>query len=295
MSRKSSPTRAGRWSADEIAFLAANAGKMTYRQIAQKLGRSLHAVKSTALRKGFVDRKRLYSAEEVDVVRKLYGSMPAADIAAKLGRTVSSVYQVADRLGVCTRQVPLLTPATERIIRDGHAKGWTDTTIGEQLGLDRRTLCDLRQRLGLPSNALSDWRRKRVAAKTREQLEAAGLDNLAQLRAKTFRERAREAGWPEDLRPRAVQILNALWDNGPMSRREIADAIGMPWKGSRKSLVSNDPEGSYLAHLMARGLVVSLGRVRKGKGKGHSTQLYTLPLWIERGVYHTQEESHHAA
>jgi hypothetical protein len=84
-------------------------------------------------------------------------------------------------------------------------------------------------------------------------------------------------------------MLNAMWDNGPMTRRELADAIGMPWKGSRKSLVSNDPEGSYLAHLIARGLVVSLGRIKKGKGRGHSCQVYSLPLWIERGeVKHEQ-------
>ena len=95
----------------------------------------------------------------------------------------------------------------------------------------------------------------------------------------------RGLGLPSDLRPRAVAILNALYDRGPMTRRELADVIGMPWKGSRKSLASNDPEGSYLAHLAARGLVRAVKRGNRvtGRGRGHSTNVYMIPLTIKRG------------
>ena len=121
-------------------------------------------------------------------------------------------------------------------------------------------------------------------------VDAAGLPNLAALRAAVFRDRARASGWPEDLRPRAVQILNALWDRGPMTRTEIALAIGLRinYGGPheiRKILKSNDAEGSYLAHLLARGLLVDLGRVGTvvGQGRGRSVHVYSLPLTIERG------------
>jgi hypothetical protein len=136
--------------------------------------------------------------------------------------------------------------------------------------------------LGLPSNRGGERYRDRVRQKTREQLRKAGVESLANVRTKAFQDWAESCGWPRNLRPRHVEILNLLWEKGPQTRREIAAAIGMPWKGSRKSLVSNDPEGSYLAHLMRRGLVVCLGRLVKGKGKGGSVCVYSLLLTVER-------------
>lgn len=82
--------------------------------------------------------------------------------------------------------------------------------------------------------------------------------------------------------------VRTLWERGPMTRLELAEAIGMAWKGSRKSLAGNGPGGSYLPTLMRRGLVVSLGRIvqtgPKGKRKGRNVHLYSLPLTIQRRV-----------
>ena len=129
---------------------------------------------------------------------------------------------------------------------------------------------------------INDLHRLKTAEATRRQYEGMGIPSLSQLRLDCWARRARELGWPDDLGPRHLQILHHLYHTGPMTRREIAAAIGTPWKGSRKSLVSNDPEGLYLAHLMNRGLVVSLGRLRKfpGKGKGSSLQVYSIPLHV---------------
>jgi hypothetical protein len=69
-----------------------------------------------------------------------------------------------------------------------------------------------------------------------------------------------------------------------MTRPQIAEAVGMPWKGSRASLRSNDPEGSYLAHLIARGLVVDLGRLVKEGGQGRNRHLYSLAIDVEKGA-----------
>jgi len=74
-----------------------------------------------------------------------------------------------------------------------------------------------------------------------------------------------------------------------MTRRQLAAAIGMPWKGSRKSLCGNGPGGSYLATLMRRGLVVVQKRAVKASGKGKSVDLYMIPLQVKRGVQHGQE------
>jgi hypothetical protein len=208
-------------------------------------------------------------------------------VAEELGRTLTSIYQLRDRLGLC-KKANRYGPEFEAFIREKHALGWSDAEIAAAHGngCERHTVGAWRKRLGLAVNTLSEHRRRKVAAKTREQLKRAGLPSIGYLRVKAFRDRARVAGWPEDLRPRAVQILNALWEHGPLTRRQLADIIGMPWKGTRKSLCSNDPEGSYLAHLINRGLVISLHRAHKitGKGRGRSVNLYSLPLWIERKV-----------
>ncbi len=194
---------------------------------------------------------------------------------------------LADELKASVRvsefeQQRIKAPGFVAFFRARHAAGWSDSEIAAAFGADRHAVSGLRRRLGLPSNARSGRVRKKIADAMRQQCRREGVKNLAALRVKVFSQRARAAGWPEDLRPRAVQMLNLLWERGPQTRRQIAEAISMPWRGSRKSLVSNDPEGSYLAHLMRRGLVVSLGRVVKGAGRGRSVHLYSLPLSIER-------------
>jgi hypothetical protein len=143
-----------------------------------------------------------------------------------------------------------------------------------------------RQALGLPSNATHPRRRARVAERTRRQVAEAGVASLAEVRVLAFRKFAVLSGWPGDLTPRQVLILEALDARGPLTRPEIAEAIGMPWKGSRKSLVGNVPGGSYLAHLIRRGLVTNLGRIVRQSGQGRSIHLYTLAIIAERGADH---------
>jgi hypothetical protein len=219
------------------------------------------------------------------VVREHFRKVPASQIARQLGRTPSGVFQCARNMGLSIPQ-RFKAPDMVAFIRARNAEGWSDAEIAAARGVDRHAVGHVRKSLGLPCNGkTSDRYRARVRAKTAEQLKAAGVPTLAALRCKVYRERSRAAGWPEDLRPRAVQMLSVLWERGPQTRRQLAEAIGMPWLGSRKSLVSNDPGGSYLAYLIARGLVISLGRVGTvhGKGKGRSVQVYSLPLFLERG------------
>ncbi len=227
---------------------------------------------------------RLWTPAEDAVVRRDYRRRLARHIASELGRTVSQVRARARAMGMAIPQ-RIRAPGFVAFLRSCNAAGWSDAEIAETWGgTDRHAVSHLRRELGLPSNAHSRRVRRKIAAATARQCEREGVATLGALRTEIFRRRARAAGWPEDLRPRAVQILNALWQRGPMTRQELAEAIGMPWKGSRKSLVSNDPEGSYLAHLAKRGLVVNLGRIVKRPGSGHNVCMYSLPLGIERRV-----------
>lgn len=272
-------------------------GKRSNAELGWWLGRTADAVKARANALGLqTGRCVFWSEAEITLLREQYTHRTAADLAAELGRPVTQVNNELHRLGLRKFRRPFQrTPQAEQRLRDLHAQGWTDSEIANDLDVERHSIHAWRRELGLCSNQRSEHARRRVAAKTAEQVRKAGVKNLAELRSRAFRSWARQCGWPEDLRPRAVQILNLLAAHGPMTRRQIADAAGMPWKGPRKSLVSNDPEGSYLAHLVARGLVVNLGRINKGKGIGGSTCVYTLALNAKPQASIHQETSHAAA
>lgn len=230
-------------------------------------------------------RRRFWTERELDFVRRDYGRVPVAEIAVALRRTVGSVYQQADRLRL-TKHPKVDWTRLDCELRRLHALGRSDAEIATELRriagreLDRRTVGGRRVQLGLSHNASSDHRRRRVAEKTKAQCALAGVATLADIRVQSWQDAAARCGWPRDLRPRAVQILNTLYQRGPMTRRQIAEAIGLPWNGSRKSLTSRDTEGIYLWHLVRRGLVVRLPRLVKGTGKGRSTHLYTLALGV---------------
>lgn len=238
--------------------------------------------------------RRFWTDEEKAFVLSHAGKMTAEEIGARLNRPVPGIYGMFKRLGLRIGAPRIDWQTHDAALRRLNALGYSDAEIAAETGLDRRTLQDRRNKLGLPSNALNERHRRRVAEKTAEQLRKAGLSSLGELRSEAFRQAARACGWPEDLRPRSVQILNELYRRGPMTRRQIADAIGMPWKGSRNSLHSNDAEGTYLAHLMRRGLVIRFGRLVKGsadgtQGSGKGQHLYALAPEVEPALSHQQE------
>lgn len=267
-------------------------------EIGELLDRSESAIKTRLGRLGLL-KSRLFTAEEKQFATENRGKLSTDEICAKLGRPREAIYRLWDRLGLCERRrdsAPLMA-----FIRELHPLGWSDAEIADAWNLlarsdavSREWVCEVRRdKCGLPHNAFSKHRRQLVAAKTREQIAAAGVKSLAEIRRKAFDDFATRHGWPEDLRPRAVQILDLLYQHGPHTRRQIADAIKMPWKGSRKSLVSNDPEGSYLAHLIARGLVVVSKRAHTvhGQGRGRSCDVYAIAPNVVRGPICPREKT----
>jgi len=243
--------------------------------------------------------RRVLSPDERRLLRIHYQADGAAWCAERLELPAQKVRQAAHRLGIAKRIAPLDRGHLAAFIRRRHPLGWSDQEIAQAYQAhrpytERHTIGEIRRGLGLPSNALSEHRRRRVKEMVRRQLRREGVASLAELRAKRFREHARERGWPDDFPPRAVQITDALYERGPMTRRQIAAAIGMPWKGSRKSLswvTGNDKDGkrrrdthgSYLAWLQHRGFVVAVKRAARSPGTNHRCNVYAIPLWIKRG------------
>lgn len=205
----------------------------------------------------------------------------AKTIAAALGRSVKAVELQRFFQGLTKKRLSFGEDFA-RYFQDRYSEGWSDEDIAKGWGCIRGTVGDYRRRLKLPHNRFSRHVRQKVAAKTLEQAEKAGVRNLAEVRVLAFRNYASSYGWPEDLRPREVHILNAILKHGPMTRRQMCDAIGLKWHGSRHSLKCKHDRGGYVSNLLARGLLVSLGKIAKGKGKGSSRQVYTVPLFTER-------------
>lgn len=271
---------------DDDRLRALVAAGREHAAIAGELGRTRLAIKCRCVRLGLLSRRR-FTPADVAFLREHYGTMPARELARRLGRSVTVVYQKADKLGLCEER-KRWDPSLGEQLRRLNAEGNSDTEVARILGFERHTVTRHRKRLGLPDQSYGPQSRASLRAGVRRQLDRLGIASMNQLRVESWRKLARERGWPDEVCGRKVchrhvQILEALWHRGPQTRQQIAEAIGMPWKGSSKSLVSNDKGGSYLAALMRAGLVVSLGRVARGQGRGKSVQLYSLAMDVERG------------
>jgi hypothetical protein len=230
--------------------------------------------------------------------------VPTARLAKSLNRSITSICRAADRLGLQTKHPHLMNrPGFVDRVRQLHSQGWSDAEIAVELEVERHSIGDLRKKLGLLSNRFSEHLRDRVRKNTAEQLRKAGLPSIGHLRVEAFKKYARDNGWPEDLKPRQVQILNLLWVNGPMTKRELAEAMHLRPKrrcdgrGYWFPMYCNPPRGqkhnsynrcTYLSDLIARGLAITLGRIVRNKpagartGQGHNAVLYSLPLDIRK-------------
>lgn len=88
------------WTAVETDFLQKNYNTLTYKQIAQKLGKTRSAVlaKAWRLRLG---ADKLWTAEEIDILKKYYNQLSDEEVAKKLARrTPSAIWQKAHKLGL---------------------------------------------------------------------------------------------------------------------------------------------------------------------------------------------------
>lgn len=238
-----------------------------------------------------------WSADEIAIVRGWTGTV--VELAARLGRNVDSCHRVRRRLGLARKKSDLGYPAgVDAVVTALHAQGLDDVAIAAELAprfpdrpMDRRAVGFIRERLGLPTNWTADNPRARAKRRAiiAKQMATMGLAGPTDLRTRAYARFATDMGWPAEtfgvLRPRAVQILTELYQRGPMTRRELAAAIGMPWRGVRNTLSSNDPEGSYVANLQRRGLVTRLPRcLDDSQGSGKKVYRYAIATGVRRGA-----------
>lgn len=134
-----------------------------------------------------------------------------------------------------------------------YEQGLNDREIAERLSRNQGHINRVRRQLGLKSKFFGSQ----------------GRDNA-------FKQFAIDRGWPAELKPREVQIVNALYERGPMTKREICESIGMEWQGQFHSLKTNGRHKSYLGSLMARGLIVRLPQKTKER-------VYGIPATVQRG------------
>lgn len=291
--RRAKSSRVDGWTAAELRVLRARFGRDSHAALGRRLNRTASAVQTKGMRLGLRTSRRHWAAGELAVLRANAGKLTAAAIGRLLDRSADSVENQIHVRGLSKPQRKLSAAELE-LLASRHAQQWSDSEIAAELNVCREAVTKWRRKFKLPANGNCERRRRKVAERTAAQCCAAGVRSLGDLRAKLWadqaRAHARGMGWPEDLQLRAVQILNALWDRGPMTRKEIAAAIGMPTaypnaKNAQRSILkSNGPGGSYLATLIARGLVIRLPRACRmvGQGKGHSCDVYTLPVTIQR-------------
>jgi hypothetical protein len=205
-----------------------------------------------------------------DVVAK---KVLARDLVSKFtGRTLTMLYWQSGKLGLSAEGWERPDNWIE-VLKEKLALGWNDSEIAKIFGISRKYLCEVRNGLGLKASGHSDHYRKKVAAKTREQLAKAGLKSLAEVRGQRLQQFAESYGWPSNLRVRAVQILELLIAEPSLGRRAICEKLGLRWASCRSNgLYSNEVGGggSYLTNLMKRGLVVKSPRV----GPGYTASCY---------------------
>lgn len=182
-------------------------------------------------------------------------------------------------------------PHRQRII-ELHALNWDDSAIARELGLNRRELGNYRSR-HLKLAAVPRDQAVHRAEPRRKQDRTLGM-NISEKRAELYWSIGPDLGWPAGLRFRAVQMLEYLLNqpNGATSAM-ICEALSI----TPARLHSNDPQGTYLANLIARGLVaaaaktIPTGKVSKRLKSGTCGSLY-FATPAARELKATWRESH---
>jgi len=270
------------WKLRELRLIQAYYGRLRTEDIAWLLDRCRGVVYRAAREMGLAPCRTKWTMEAMDLVRQHYGKMPTPALAQLCGKSVSSTYQAAQRLGI--RLVSWFPPSVRDAVRRLHAEGLPDRLIAAKLGMKRDSVKEMRRlRLKLPCNP--DIEGKRQAVRT--QWARLGIKSAGELRARVLKNRVVQSGWPEDLQWREAQVMNVLAERGPLTRLELAKAIGMRTDrcdrpGHLALLTGNRRGGTLTASLMQRGLVVPLGRRYDPQRPHRWEMVYSIALAAHR-------------
>jgi len=267
--------RAGRLAGDDMTT------------VATRLGVTVLAAKCRAVRIGAIVKFRWTPADDARL-REMYPTHTAVQIGEALG---VPFWRVVNRVGVLgLSKHPHWPAAVVDRVKVLNAGGKCDREIHELMAdvfkpgpAGFYQVKSIRRQYGLPYVKDRDAKRRSVE----HQRKTLGVGVGGGLRKYGHRRFAGRSGWPEDLPPRCVQILNVLCERGPMTALQLAEAIGAATDkrnsvhGGRRlltcSAASCGGHGTYTGLLKARGLVM---HTRRSGGPGAGKRGAHLP-----GVY----------
>lgn len=281
-----------RWTRVNDAVLRTLWGTLTNAEIGRRVGGTAGAVKCRARKLRLPRLRRPWTDAEDDRLRALYPTHTAEQCAIAIGRSLCSTTQRIDTLNLSKH--PRWPAEVVERARRLNADGCPDRVIAERMAdvfapgeTGQYQAKQLRKTHGWPFRPDREAKQRAVAS----QRKTLGVRHGGDLRALGYRRYAERAGWPTDLPPRAVQILNVLATSGPKTAMQLAAAIGMPT--DKQNVVHGGPRllacsahsalckghGTYTGLLIARGLVVAVrrsGGPGAGKGGARRPDLYTL-------------------
>lgn len=223
---------------------------------------------------------RPWTEAERATLRRLHPTTTASELAKRLDRTRKAIEEQAYELNMVKQPRSRIDEAFLARLRDLNGQGYPDQEIAAIVGVERHTVGRWRRRLGLPSQARGERYKVRIKAAATKWIAKVGCSSLADVKAIVLRERVAQTGWPTDLAMREVKILELLETYGPMTRRELCEAMGMKWTRSNRALMSGNT--SHTGNLVNRGLVIVFERAVRKEGKGCNQSLYALALTAGR-------------
>jgi len=222
--------------------------------IAAQLGRTRLAVGARGKKLNLPWRRtpiRRFSAAERQAVIDRYPTEGAKPLAREFGRTREDLVAFAQRIGVIFHRRWSADEDRRLIALKRAAKSLP--AIADELGRTLSAVSKRAELLGLTALHYDPEQRRRELVATRRPPR-----QTCEIRWAKARMAMGEHGWPPDLNPKELAILDSLWRNGPQSRRNLATSIGEPKTRNPHKLLMTHGGRSSMARLLARGLVACL-------------------------------------
>lgn len=262
------------------------AGWPDVRRIAATLDRTLIAVKARGRKLGLPcpsgRPKRPFTNAERQMVFDRYPSEGAKPLAQAMGRTQADIVSLAQRLDVRFDGLRRWTEAEDARLAEMRRAGRTAIAIAAALD---RTVTAVGKRaiaLGLSTPTYDLQARWRSLAKPRVVTRSG-----CEVRWARARLALGEHGWPPDLNPKEIAILESLLARGPQTRLVLSRSVGEPASRHRHKRLMTHGGRSAMARLLARGLVA---RCFLNDGRKRTT-IYALTRSAEqrRGTFPSVE------
>lgn len=234
------------------------------------------------------EKRTYWTDAEKRLVSEHYRSKGAEWLAERLladfdsVRTPAAIARMALKLGAGKKKLFNASEDLKATIRRMHAEGFPDPDIAAETGCTSRQIGWVRRSMGIKGHRPGSLKisRDRSREGLKRWLKARGISSPAYIRVEKWKAWARKLGWPDHLRPRQICFLHALYEHGPMTRRELCEAMGGEWKGSQGPFFDGGKFGSVLPSLERMGLVERSKRIARDPDTESPVNIYSLPLHV---------------